>query len=74
MALTEKQRTALSQVIDAILDAVRAAGPLGAPGGLIYAPLMAEGCTFNQYTSIMAGLVRHGKLRQDGDLYFIVEG
>lgn len=74
MAITERQRAALHDVIDAVLNAVRAGGPTGAPGGVIYASLMAGGCSFNQYTSLMAGLVRHGKLRQDGDLYFVVEG
>jgi len=70
--LTDKQREALRLVVAATLDAVKAAMPIGAPGGVIYAALMGQGCTLNQYTSLMAALVRNGKLRQDGDLYFIV--
>jgi hypothetical protein len=53
---------------------VRAAGSLGAPGGVIYAALMGQGCTLSQFESLMAGLVRAGKLRRDGDLYFVTEG
>jgi hypothetical protein len=70
--LTDAQRELLSKVVGAVLDAVKAGMPTGAPGGVIYAGLMEQGCSFNQYTSLMAGLVRCGKLRQDGDLYFIV--
>jgi hypothetical protein len=70
--MTDKQREALRLVVGAVLDAVKAAMPRGAPGGIIYAALMDQGCSLNQYTSLMAALVRNGKLRQDGDLYFIV--
>lgn len=70
--LSDKQREALRLVVAATLDAVKAAMPKGAPGGIIYAGLMEQGCTLNQYTSLMAALVRTGKLRQDGELYFIV--
>lgn len=74
--MTDRQRAMLRQVVDAMLDAVvdavKAVAPAGAPGGVIYAALMGHGCSFNQYTSLMAGLVRNGKLRQDGDCYFIV--
>ena len=69
--LTEQQRAAMKLVVDAVLDAVKAGGPTGAPGGVIYAVLMGQDCSFNQYTSLMGALVRTNKLRQDGDLYFI---
>ena len=47
---------------------------LGAPGGVIYAALMGQDCTLSQFKSLMVGLVRAGKLRRDGDLYFVTEG
>lgn len=68
---TPEQLRAIKAVADAIVDAVRAAGSMGAPGGVIYAALMGHGCTFNQYQQFMGALVRTGKLRQRGDLYFI---
>lgn len=69
--MTPEQIAALRAILDAILEAVKAAGPHGAPGGVIYSALMASGCSLSQYQSFMAGLVRAGKLRQEGQLYFI---
>lgn len=74
MALTPDQIKALRLVCDAVIDAVRAAGSLGAPGGVIYAALMGQGCTLSQFESLMSGLVRAGKLHRDGDLYFVTGG
>ena len=74
MALTPEQIRALRAICDAVVDEVRAGGSLGAPGGVIYAALMGQGCTLSQFESLMAGLVRGGKLRRDGDLYFVTEG
>jgi len=72
-ALTPEQRRAIAAVADAIIEAVRTAGSTGAPGGVIYAALMGQGCTLSQYESFMGALVRTGKLRRSGDLYFIEE-
>ena len=69
--LTSEQRNALAVVVDAVLDAVKAAGSVGAPGGVLYAGLMTYGCTHSQFVSLMGALVRAGKLRQDGNLYFV---
>lgn len=68
--MTIEQIKALKAVADAIIETVKGAGPLGAPGGHIYAALMAQGCTLHQYEQIMSGLVRAGKLRKSGDCYF----
>ena len=43
----------LAKVIEAVLSAVEAAGPAGAPGGPLYAALMTQGCTMEQYTVLM---------------------
>jgi hypothetical protein len=72
--MTAAQVKLLRMVADAILSTVREAGPLGAPGGVIYAALMAQGCTLHQFQQIMGGLVRAGMLTQDGDCYHAVEG
>ncbi len=69
--MTHEQITALRQLAAAIIESVKAAGPLGAPGGVMYAALMAQGCTLNQFESIMGGMVRAGKLTKRGDCYHL---
>jgi hypothetical protein len=72
--LTPQQRTALGLIARATIDAVQAAGPDGAPAGVLYAALMQQGCTLSQFQSLMGALVRTGKLRAEGDLYFVASG
>ena len=67
-----EQINALRAIADAIVEAVKAAEPIGAPGGVIYAALMAGGCTLAQYESIMSAMVRSGILTRHGDLYRVV--
>ena len=62
----------LQQVVSAVLESIRAAGPSGAPAGVIYAALMAHGCNLSQFESLMAGLERAGKIRREGDLLFAI--
>jgi hypothetical protein len=71
---TEQQLQLLRMVATAIIQTVRDAGPLGAPGGVIFAALSAQGCTLSQYQSLISGLVQAGKLARDGDLYRVAEG
>ncbi len=71
--LTPQQRAAMRLIVDAVLDAIKAAGPTGAPGGVLYAALMQQGCSLSQFQSLMGGLERAGKVRRDGELYFIAE-
>jgi hypothetical protein len=71
--MTAEQRAALKAICDAIIDAVKAAGPLGAPGGVLYAALMSYGCTLEQFENLMAGLVRAKMLEKRGQCYHAVE-
>ncbi len=64
-----EQIAALRAIADAIVEAVKATGPMGAPGGVIYAALMASGCTLTQYETIMSAMVRSRILTRHGDLY-----
>ena len=73
-APTTEQITALRAIADEIVEAVKAAGPMGAPGGVIYAGLMASGCTLAQYGSIMSAMVASGILTRHGDLYRVARG
>lgn len=61
---------ALLQIVDAIVDSVKAAGSHGAPAGVLYSALMAHGCTLSQFQSLMGAIVSAGKLTQRGHLYF----
>ena len=69
--MTNQNATAaLKMVADAIVEAVRAGGRLGTPGGTLYAALMAYGCTLEQFEQIMSSLVTCRLLEKRGDLYF----
>jgi hypothetical protein len=65
-----EQHRALLLLVDGIVESVRAAGDLGVPGGVLYAALMAHGCSLEQFEGLMSALVGLGKLRRSGDLYF----
>lgn len=67
-----QQAAALRLIVSAVLDAIRAAGPTGAPGGVLYAACQAHGATLSQFESLMRALERAGKVERDGDCYHIV--
>lgn len=71
--MTTQQTRALALIAAAVLDAVAAAGPTGAPAGVLYAAMMARGCTLSQFESLMGALVGIGKLTHDAKahLYYI---
>ncbi len=69
--MTQEQIKAIREVAGAIIDTVKASEPLGAPGGTMYAALMAHGCTIQQFEQIMGGLVRANLLRKQGEVYHI---
>ncbi len=70
MTYTPQQLAAIRAAGRAIVDAVRAAGDLGAPSGVVYAALMHAGCTLSQFHGLVGGLIRGGYLDQRGDLLF----
>jgi predicted transcriptional regulator len=63
--MTSQQAKALQAVAKAIIESCKTF----APGGVIYAALMSQGCTLNQFEQIMGQLVNAGMLTQDGDCY-----
>ena len=69
---TNTQLIALAAVCKAVLEAIQLTGDQGAPGGVLYAGLTGFGCNINQFESLMAALIRTGKIRKSGDLYFAV--
>ncbi len=72
--MTLQQATALKAIANAIIESVQESGPLGAPGGILYAALMAQGCSLHQFEQIMAGLVRGGYPSKSGECYHFVRG
>ena len=66
----EKQSAkALLLIIRGIIDTIREI-PDGVPAGTIYAALMAQGCTFDQYQKIEKIVLRSGVVTKRGDLFF----
>jgi hypothetical protein len=65
----EMQLMAVAMIGLTIVAAVKAAGPLGVPGGTIYAGLMGHGCTLSQFENLMSILLQSGKIIKKGQLY-----
>lgn len=70
MLSRDQQDTAIRMICDGIVEAVKAAGKLGAPGGVLYAAFIGAGLTLNQFETIMRVLVKTGRLERKGHLYF----
>ena len=57
---------ALRLAMACILDAAEAAGPMGAPSGVVYAALSAHGLTLPAYQQILDALIQAGKITVSG--------
>ena len=69
------QRTILvltTAIVDAINESTKNGG-MGIPSGHLYAQLMSFGLTLNSYESILARLVEHELVLQDGS-YLLTPG
>jgi len=71
--LNPQQAAALRMIVSAVLETIQQAGPLGAPGGHLYAALMTRGCTLSQFESLMGALVRTGRVEKRGECYHAVK-
>ena len=69
---TAKPANPLTLILDAIVESIAAAGTHGAPGGVLYSALMAQGCTLNQFNQLMTLLLAQKRVTQSGSLYFAV--
>jgi hypothetical protein len=70
---TAEQARLLHLALQGILDAVKEGGDLGAPSGVLYSAIDTSSngrVSLAQFQQIMSALVRLGKVRQKGDLYF----
>lgn len=62
----QAQAHALRVIVVTVLQAIAAGGAQGVPSGVLYAALMAQGCTLGQFESLMGALVHAGKVRKQG--------
>lgn len=69
--LNQQGKITLANITLAVLEAIQESAPVGAPGGIIYAALMQQGATLNQYNSLMGCLVRSGHITQEMDVFQI---
>jgi hypothetical protein len=59
----------MRKILDAVIDAIKAT-PEGTPEGSLYALLLTQGCSLNQFQAIIGALCKAGKIRKEGHLLF----
>lgn len=64
--MTQTQIKAIIGLVDAIGEAVAAAGPQGIPSGHLYAAMMGLGCSLAQFNGLVSIAVKVGKITQQG--------
>lgn len=67
--MSPTQLHALATASLGIIEAVEAAGDVGAPGGVLYAAMQAHGASLNQFQGLMRTLTNPGYLTLVGDCY-----
>ncbi len=60
----------LGALVDAIVDTIKEAGPMGAPGGVLYAALMTRGFSLEEFEILMRVVVATKRVYKEGQLYF----
>lgn len=73
LMMTDKGKAVVNAILDAFASAVEAAGPQGVPGGTLYVAAMEYGLTLESFESIMAKLVKDGRVVKRGQLYFMAQ-
>lgn len=71
MMTQQAKSNAIRVLFDAIVSAVKEAGPAGVPAGTVYAFLMSR-ISLAQFEGLMAAIVAQGYLRKSGQLYIFV--
>ena len=70
---TPTELKAMLSVIHGVLDAAHAGGTMGAPAGVMYAAMMAQGCTLAQFNQITSATQSAGLIVRAGDLIHITD-
>lgn len=71
--LTREQSIALKLIVGATIAAIKAAGPQGAPAGVLFAAMQRHGANKTHFDSLMEGLVRAGAIERNGLCYRVKE-
>ena len=71
--MERNQAKSLNVAAAGVLQAVAVAGPMGAPGGHLYAGLMGSGYSFVEYESIMGALAANGFVSRRGQCYTLTD-
>jgi len=71
--MTNEQIKGLRVIMAAIIDATIAGGEFGGPSGIIYAGLMAKGCSLIQFQSLTTSMKNAGLITQEGDSFFATQ-
>ena len=66
--MTQTQMQTDLKLVDAVSEAVQAAGPQGIPSGRLYSMLMEMGCSLNQYNGLIGIAVKMGKITNSNHL------
>jgi len=66
--VTRAQKLGVLQLLVAVSESIREAGPLGIPSSSIYAVLMAKGFTLADHEALIGTLKRTGLVRESGHL------
>ena len=69
--MSNQEKIALIQTIQAVRSAVEAGGKDGVPAGMIYAALMEHGCSINDYNNLEAMLIRVGAITKRGQRLYV---
>jgi hypothetical protein len=73
MTNTDQVITAIRAAANVIEETAREAGPIGAPSGLVYAALSAQGMTLDTYTQILGAMELWGRIRLSGDVIYATD-
>ena len=61
---------AVRELADGIVEIVRDTGENGAPAGIMYLAFLAHNIPLEVFEDFMGALVKAGRLKKKGDLYF----
>lgn len=71
--MTSQQILALQKLGLDVLKVVAEGGDLGSPGGTLYASMMTQWKSLQQFQAFMGTLTGRGMLTQMGDCYYITD-
>lgn len=72
MTTTHEALRALAEICAAIDMTIQETGSHGAPAGVLYAALSAQGCSLDMFSRIMGAMVATGRVRYSNHVYYSV--